>query len=441
MDINSVLDRLIKILLVFVICISLTIFAIFVFPPVYAYNDFSEFIAPVSSTPTDDFGVNLQFTKYGVPYNIHITSSLNDTYYFVVDVGNNSLLYFVNTAQFTLYSKSFGSSNITPNNANLDGSYNLYVLHYGQSFPIDSYTLDALVFSSLDDALASFQDFLDNPPQLSFDSTITVEPGYVAYCVCEGGSVVLNTIMPLNSNLNIAGKPKWDSMARIAFGVQRPLSGTVLTDSFGSLINWQKNGTGPSNILGMTKYAQAIYNDLPADGSFVAIYNPAYYGDDMSNPTQAPAITANFTNLGAVAKYPINTHVSYTPALGWNIQSGSDSDWDEYGIAIPTTDGAIKTTDYIMSTTSEPAIEFPDGGYNDSNSVNNDPGSVLQRIIQPIINLLKAPFEHINNLISSGSAFMREIGQFFNWLPEPVAVIIVDALIVCVVIGVLKLLF
>lgn len=452
MNFNSFLNKCISFLFVFLLFLSIFIGSFFFNPFVFAESD-SYFPLPIissSSSYSDFYNNSLKITSfsgdssyYGVAVSVYSSLDLfafrvDDKVYICGDADS------VSSSSRFYYIIPYNSSILSDRISFYDSSSNL---NYGS---ISLVNLDSSTFlfpsvESLSSGLSAVRSFIDNgswpsSPSLTYENTVTIEPGYILFAVTEGGSVDLTCTMPVNNSLNVVGIP-WDSTSRIAFGVDRPTDGTTYTvDNFGSRINWGKMSGAPTNFLGLTKYAFAHYDDLPSNGSFVAIMNPAYYGDSVVDPSINSPIYATFSAGGAYVKYSMNTQLTLGVGGIMNPVITSDTGWTDYAIAIPETNGAVTTTDYVWNSTSASAVEFPDGGQNDLSQSNNDVQGI-GGLIGRIINLLSAPITHIQNLFNSGSTFMVWLSSLWGWMPEPVTAVLTSALIVLIVVGVIKFLW
>lgn len=289
----------------------------------------------------------------------------------------------------------------------------------------------------------------------SFDRTITIKPGYVAYVETDGGTLDLTATFPILSNFS---RPLWNDHVRIAFGgYYAPSSGTIFNDSFGSSIDWLKPASAPTNILGKTYIGGRSFDaGLPSDGSSVVIYNPAYMGFNNVDPSNhngqtGPTLTAHFSNAVFVQQFPLRTSSTFDSSAGWVLDAGSPDNYDDSYIYSPSeTDSStiVSDTDYYFydrsNDTTSSAISLPNGGYNtdvDNSSTVEDGNRTIRGLLNTIIEFLSAPIAHIQNLFNSGSSFMTWLSQLFTWLPEPVSAVITSALIVLIVIGVIKFLW
>ena len=302
MNIDSILNKTIKYLFITILSITVLIVSFFVFPPVYADNSITVISVDYYSSDQNASSIRsngiLAFNTSGNSDNYNdvyalaysLTESITGTQgvYFVY---NNSV-YFAHVPQYNSQDvflpirlrTSYGSGNsVFPSNQAAQSSYNstydLGVVHstpyLSSNAQITSYNLP--LYSSLDDALSEASEALSGgSSQDSFDRTITIKPGYVAYIQTDGGTLSLTATFPVYSNFV---RPLWNDKVRIAFGgYYSPSSSTVFNDSFGSSIDWLKPAEAPTNILGQTKIGGRVYNaGLPDNGSCVVIYNPAYY--------------------------------------------------------------------------------------------------------------------------------------------------------------------
>lgn len=443
--------RIANILLATALCFSI-IGGIIFYMPVYATNDEYFNVMPlnaISSLDTNtikDQGYHLG--KNGNNALQYYGTDLSDVYLIGVSTGNGYYnIYGVRDASLPLNGSYNSFAAVTNNSYNVvnftsasvyDGFY--YIQGRQTFWNNDSTQALFPYFSSIEDGITALKDYISGSSVISYENYVYIEPGYILFAVTEGGTLDLETTMPVNNSLSIVGVP-WDSTSRIAFGVDRPTSGTQYnTDNFGSRIDWKKAPNGNSNFIGLQKEAVAHYEDLPSDGSFVAIMNPAYYGDSVVNPSVNGYIRAKFSNGGAYVKYSMKTNL--TLGLGGIMEPviTSDNGWSDGAIAIPTTNGAILDNDYIYENTSKPAVSFDDGGQNSLEDSNDDVqgiGGLLNRIIK----FLSSPIEHIQNLFNAGSTFFGFLSSLWSWIPPEISSVLVSAVIVLLVIGVIKVLW
>lgn len=443
--------RIVNILLVTALCFSIIGGTIFV-QPVFANSNTPEvpYLNTTNPSRTDlennglllfsgSYSNNIYTVYIGkIDENLPVYSGLR-----VFDNRVYGLIAFSSTqgSPYPIYYKNMDNSVYR-----VSGSTQIYTSIEGNEYRVFSFSIGNVPDNEfIYEPFSTIQDFVDSieisdSSVISYENYVYIEPGYILFAVTEGGTLDLETTMPVNNSLNIVGVP-WDSTSRIAFGVNRPTSGTQYnTDNFGSRINWRKAPNGNSNFIGLQKEAVAHYEDLPSDGSFVAIMNPAYYGDSVVNPSVNGYIRAKFSNGGAYVKYSMKTNL--TLGLGGIMEPviTSDNGWSDGAIAIPTTNGAILDNDYIYENTSKPAVSFDDGGQNSLEDSNDDVqgiGGLLNRIIK----FLSSPIEHIQNLFNAGSTFFGFLSSLWSWIPPEISSILVSAVIVLLVIGVIKVLW
>lgn len=67
-------------------------------------------------------------------------------------------------------------------------------------------------------------------------------------------------------------------------------------------------------------------------------------------------------------------------------------------------------------------------------------GEVLNQFVAGLSTILTVPVEAIQTLINNGSAFVSQLSGLYSWLPTQVYSTLTSAIILCITVGVLKVL-
>ena len=258
------------------------------------------------------------------------------------------------------------------------------------------------------------------------------------------------------SGKTLGGTRYWPYDNRLYFWSNSlPADDDITTFNSGTLIPWEK--TGKTNIFGQTKsgkFSLGGESNSTAPARYLVIVNPntflnnqdkqvtnmsvriAAAGVPSGNSVHIYALreslalyddNEDFTGFHLVNDYNPENQTSYTVTVEYDQTSGASS------------------TTTVDNNTGEPSnVEV--GGDNthlDIPSIDEyveGLNGTLDSFTNQVLEFLKAPLSHIQNLIDEGSDFMHSVAAMFTWLPEPVQIVIGSGLILLIVIGVLKLL-
>lgn len=264
-------------------------------------------------------------------------------------------------------------------------------------------------------------------------SSFSIPYGNVAVLDLTRTTISLDLSTTFREKSSLFGSPfpdygYWGTMSTL------PGDGYIFEQSSSNTIVWAKGQ--PRDILGAT-YNGVYTLDSTSLNRFLYIVNP--YTSAPSPDGILPSITVSGVPSGVVVyTYPLSSTLSNYGAVISTLEDtslGGSGEATASGGAINFTDG---NGDVYTS---------PDGGLNaPSESVQsvvdyvNSISKTLDNFVEAFLNLLKAPISHIQQLVSSGSAFMQSLSTMFTWLPDPVQAVITSGLVLLVVIGVLKLL-
>lgn len=448
MSINSILNHIIKILLVSLLCIMLLIGCIFVIPPVYCfadnYNIASYQVPYLADYGTSNFssGLDINGTWYcatsttdsAIIFATATSYQNNDKYYLVFFQRVEDFNPSTNTPYTVTVSNGSNSNNYFQSYSTVDEDWK-YSVRYNSSntIQIDPTTTSLPVFSSLSDAVSTLN-------QLDFSggggssepvqALVTVEPGYVAYIGITGG----NAIFTATFNKK---QPKGSIFTniRMGFSSSRPSENSTITmdSSIGNAIPFVTDR--PYDIWGKSFNGRYGIDELSP--SYLIVYVPLSDPDGNTNATVKVACS-EFLN---VVQFPLSASM-----VGGEIISTGDS--DVFYIADSELIGDDFRPTYIYSDdgSTSSAITLPAGGNNipptsSGGSLIEQFTSLLSDLINRIESLLIAPVEYIKWIISSSQNFMSWLSAVWTWLPAPVYDTIVAVLLILVVVGALKLLW
>lgn len=264
-------------------------------------------------------------------------------------------------------------------------------------------------------------------------SSFSIPYGNVAVLDLTRTTISLDLSTTFRDKSSIFGSPfpdygYWGTMSSL------PSDGYTFNQASSNTIVWSKGQ--PRDVLGATYNGVYTLESTSLD-RFLYIVNP--YTSAPSPDGVLSSITVSGVPQGVVVySYPLSSTLS---SYGAVIATLEDTSLGGSGEATAS-GGAIDFTD-----SNGDVYTSPDGGLNaPSESVQsvvdyvNSISKTLDNFVEAFLNLLKAPISHIQQLVSSGSAFMQALSTMFTWLPDPVQAVITSGLVLLVVIGVLKLL-
>lgn len=431
---NSFLNNFIRFLLVFNICILLTIFGFFV-KPAFADSLFLDLPYSGSDLSSNPFIMLDNTVKVGSYYSSHTAYIFAALPYSSASRYNVYLVYdnLISGSGSSYYFSYDGSSSSVQNlsSVSVDSSYNLRYGYFSSNQSLSSLNTDIVpVFSSITEGLASVRDYIDNPPSPSVDYTgLRIPNGYFARFELSGnsGSITLNTTMPIASN--IFGTP-WPNSSQtwLSTGISSAVS---FANSSRLDVVWSKSGK--TSVFGTTYEASTT---LSGSNQYIWVYNPLqmkpyFVSDTTYYPPNGTLILTDASSVKSVRLFSVTSSI-------W----GPDLDVTDssYYDASVTSSGAVEWLDLD----GDPVIP-PDGGGNtpsgDSNSVAQQFRSLLNDLVGRIESLLVAPVEYIQRIINAGSQFFAWLSGLWGWLPSSVSGILTSVLYVMAVVGAVKLLW
>lgn len=228
--------------------------------------------------------------------------------------------------------------------------------------------------------------------------------------------------------------------------IERKLSSSYLVDGFSPdrvfgqhLIPWSPTNTNPSGSSSNYSFTDGTDIILSQFGDTFVITNPIYYGygDVNSNITRQNSVdldvnlSIQYTSRPTIRLIALESLQDLTNGQFHYYSVFRPEVYDETGI--PSVDGD-STTDVFPSA--------PSGGGNTGQLPVDDDASligIIQRFTSRVRELFNSVSSAVQTLFSSGSTFMHRLADIFSWIPEPVYVVLVSALIIVVVVGLLKI--
>lgn len=290
----------------------------------------------------------------------------------------------------------------------------------------------------------------------SFDTAVDIIGESVNFSVPSGYALVVGST---SGDVEIIGRSysiqnSWsfstlelDSPFRCNGSVQRVLALGNIRDGFSPDLNGSSAILVPwsainSNALG-TASSYSFYGEddiLLSSGSCFVITNPVYYG---TGTLQNQIIRENAVDLNVNLQLQYSTRPSIRlVALESLVNITDNLFFSYYSVFRPEVYDEIGTPSVDGDTTIEVFPSAPSGGGNSGQPPLDDDSTiigVIQRFTSRVRELFISVSSAIQTLFSSGSTFMQRLADIFSWIPEPVSVVLVSALIVVVVVGLFKI--
>lgn len=319
--------------------------------------------------------------------------------------------------------------------SNNDGSYfSFSTYRTGGSTASQQASYDLTIHSITLDGVNVLSDSTDNSSGYT-----TIETGNIVYFDLGSGiSFDIDLESQFYSNSGVVSGTWTDDNRRYGFSSELPAADTNFGETAGSGILWTKSTKG-QNILGQTKIGDANITGTTT-AKYLWIINPMYNNKYFEDSLDAKALNGLITVTGV----PAGTTV-YTYKLKQNASSiGLESTIPDVSGGTGTVSDITGTqTTYVSTDDNETPYTQTVGGDNsapDEVTATEGIRQTLDQLSNSFSTLFLAPVEYIQNLISSGSAFMQTLGGIFSWLPEPVVSVFLSALVLMIVIGVIKML-
>lgn len=319
-------------------------------------------------------------------------------------------------------------------------TYNIGYRYITQGIANIVYSANLPIFDTLDNALSSLRNYIDNPPvtETVYNAYFDIPCGNVAYIKTgNDNTLTLSCTMPEFSKLTGGTGTYWTNTMEIAYGVPSyPPAGITFPLSSMSDIQWFRSTEG-RDLLGRTKKALFLDTTQSSD-NFIVIYNPTYRELSMSGQGDInPTIRVQCSAL-------INYHM-YSLTGEYNSQ-GTISSYSIDGFSDPYVGTPTSDNENVQGTNSTGATPNIGGS---GNEIGGTGGIIeyvqgiqntLDNFANSFISLLKAPISHIQSLISSGTDYFNVIRGLYGWLPDEVQGTINSAMIVSISVGVIALL-
>lgn len=304
------------------------------------------------------------------------------------------------------------------------------------------------VFSSIGDLFAAVRDYIDNPP----DSGPALEP--FSYSLAPGNVIFIDVsgsdptdVAVLTSSTGFSYSASELQNTNQAFGYldsipssfTLPLSGT-------NNIPWAPAGN--PNLYGKYQHKTRSVYAYSSNHQYFVVVNPTYdpytlasgvVGDnvafayDNSNATNSYIDISGFS-ARAFKVYSLNSQLIYDSG-GWS--SVTESDGPSYSGSY---DSSTQTWTTVNDTSGE-SESPPLGGTNNIESDATTSETIfawLETIASSIGSFFRGSIGAVTSLVASGSEFFRSISGLYSWLPSPVLSVLLNALIIAITIGVIK---
>lgn len=298
------------------------------------------------------------------------------------------------------------------------------------------------VFSSTEAALSAASLFFEY--ELGSDESeyqFSIPAGYVAYISLVDPTKELRIDATMPKNSAVLGS-WWTNTTTIRDGASYPTAGDTFPNSGASRINWFRNVTGGTNLIGQTKSASFMYS---ASSNMIEIYNPYHFDGSIGDPLPNPTLYVTVTGLAenGLRLYALADEASLAQgSLG--ISSSSPNGYTEYW----NSENSPPDPSLPPPTSPTPVINFKDqnddpkpapttGGYNepiDDESIRD----ILQNFFKSITGLFSEGHDAIRTLTESAQEFVSHLSELYSWLPPQVLAVLTSAIILAIIIGVLK---
>lgn len=333
--------------------------------------------------------------------------------------------------------------------SSFDSTTNLYYRdNIGQVIP-SMVNPDIPIFDSVSSGLAAVRDYIDNPPDPGPELepfSYSLAPGNVIFIDVSGSDP--SDVAVLTSSTGFSYSASELQNTNQAFGYldsipssfTLPLSGT-------NNIPWAPAGN--PNLYGKYQHKTRSVYAYSSNHQYFVVVNPTYdpytlasgvvggdnvaFAYDNSNATNSYIDISGFS-ARAFKVYSLNSQLIYDSG-GWS--SVTESDGPSYSGSY---DSSTQTWTTVNDTSGE-SESPPLGGTNNIESDATTSETIfawLETIASSIGSFFRGSIGAVTSLVASGSEFFRSISGLYSWLPSPVLSVLLNALIIAITIGVIK---
>lgn len=218
------------------------------------------------------------------------------------------------------------------------------------------------------------------------------------------------------------------------FDSSLPSSALTIDSTQGVYIPWVKSSDNQTSFTRQTRDAVFTLSGTSSN-RYLYIINPLYYEYDGKVGTINGSVSvSNIPSGSRIYSYPLTT--SYNGQYYLYTIDGSG------GTGVASPDGG--NIQLVNNDNAEIDYSAPFGGNTALSESESIQGTIyglrdtLSGFFSNILELLGKPVAYIQNLISSGSAFIQQISGLWTWLPSDVAALVTSALIVIICVAVFK---
>lgn len=298
------------------------------------------------------------------------------------------------------------------------------------------------VYSSYDELAVVVNGYLSQyqPPAVPVKYRFAIPAGYVAYIKLDSFEEELRIDATMPKNSAVLGD-WWTNTTTIREGASYPTSGQTFPNSNASRLNWIRNVTGGTNLIGQTKSASYIYQPT---SNMIEIYNPYHYDGRVAEPLSNPTLYVTCYDLSdnGVRFYPLADDLTIQQgALG--IGSSSPDGYTDYIESAntppenPPEDDSPVAVDSFKDQDDNPVTAPTPGGYNEPFETESI-SDILQNFFNSFLGIFTEGHNAIRNLVENASQFVSRLSSLYSWLPPQVLGVLTSAIILAIIIGVLK---
>lgn len=287
----------------------------------------------------------------------------------------------------------------------------------------------------------------DSPSVVGESVNFSIPSGYALIVGSSSGDVeIIGRSYSIQNSWSFSVL-EFDSLYRCNGSVQRILALGNIRDGFSPDLNGSSAILVPwtatnSNAFGTaSSYSFNDEDDITlSSGSCFVITNPVYYG---TGTLQNHIVRENAVELNVNLQLQYSTRPSLRLVALESLVNISDNQFfSYYSVFRPEVYDESGTPSVDGDTITEFFPSAPSGGGNNGQPPIDDDTSligIIQRFTSRVRELFNSVSSAVQTLFSSGSTFMQRLSDIFSWIPEPVSVVLVSALIIVVVVGLLKI--